>query len=61
MVAAQAASARGPVRIGLPLDGWRLAVLDPRGQPVAWGDIGEPVIGGVGLGRYLDAAKDRQK
>ena len=54
-------SARGPVRIGLPLDGWQLAVLDPRGQPVAWGETGELVIGGVGLGRYLDPAKDRQK
>ena len=54
-------SADGPVRIGLPLDGWQLAVLDPRGQPVAWGETGELVIGGVGLGRYLDPAKDRQK
>ena len=54
-------SARGPVRIGLPLDGWQLAVLDPGGQPVAWGETGELVIGGVGLGRYLDPAKDRQK
>ena len=54
-------SAAGPVRIGLPLDGWQLAVLNPGGQPVAWGEIGELVIGGVGLGRYLDPAKDRQK
>ena len=50
-----------PGPLGLPLDGWRLAVHDPRGQPVAWGEIGELVIGGVGLGRYLDPAKDRQK
>ena len=28
---------------------------------MAWGEIGELVIGGVGLGRYLDPAKDRQK
>ena len=54
-------SARGPVRIGLPLDGWQLAVLGPGGQPVAWGETGELVIGGVGLGRYLDPVKDRQK
>ena len=54
-------SARGPVRIGLPLDGWQLAVLGPGGQPVPWGQAGELVIGGVGLGRYLDPAKDRQK
>ena len=54
-------SAHGPVRIGLPLDGWQLAVLDPGGHLVAWGETGELVIGGVGLGRYLDPATDRQK
>ena len=54
-------SAGGPVRIGLPLDGWQLAVLGPGGQPVAWGEAGELVIGGVGLGRYLDPVKDSQK
>ncbi|GIF23947.1 non-ribosomal peptide synthetase-like protein [Actinoplanes tereljensis] len=51
----------GPVRIGLPLDGWELAVVDPSGQPVAMGETGELVIGGVGLARYLDAAKDAEK
>ncbi|BDI24116.1 amino acid adenylation protein [Herbiconiux sp. L3-i23] len=50
-----------PVRIGLPLDGWELAVVDPDGQPVADGGIGELVIGGVGLARYLDPAKDAEK
>jgi non-ribosomal peptide synthetase-like protein len=51
-----------PVRIGLPLDGWRLAVVDPgSGRPVGWGEVGELVIGGVGLARYLDAEKDAQK
>jgi non-ribosomal peptide synthetase-like protein len=51
-----------PVRIGLPLDGWRLAVVDPgSGRPVGWGEAGELVIGGVGLARYLDAEKDAQK
>ena len=54
-------SADGPVRIGLPLDGWQLAVLGVGGEPVAWGEAGELVIGGVGLGRYLDPAKDSQK
>ncbi|MFB9903116.1 Pls/PosA family non-ribosomal peptide synthetase [Allokutzneria oryzae] len=49
------------VRIGLPLDGWRLAVVDPQGRPVRWGETGELVIGGVGLGRYLDADKDAEK
>lgn len=51
----------GPVRIGLPLDGWDLAVVDPSGVPVADGEIGELVIGGVGLARYLDPAKDAEK
>ncbi|WP_323961651.1 Pls/PosA family non-ribosomal peptide synthetase [Arthrobacter sp. JZ12] len=51
----------GPVRIGLPLDGWDLAVVDTNGIPVAEGGIGELIIGGVGLARYLDAGKDREK
>ncbi|AQA24187.1 phosphopantetheine attachment site family protein [Rhodococcus sp. MTM3W5.2] len=51
----------GPVRIGLPLDGWDLAVVDGEGNPVAVGEVGELVIGGVGLARYLDAAKDAEK
>lgn len=51
----------GPVRIGLPLDGWSLAVVDAEGNPVAEGESGELIIGGVGLGRYLDPAKDLEK
>ena len=51
----------GPVRIGLPLDGWDLAVVDTSGVPVAAGDIGELIIGGVGLARYLDPQKDKEK
>lgn len=51
----------GPVRIGLPLPGWDLAVVDAESQPVAEGEIGELVIGGVGLARYLDPAKDAEK
>ena len=48
-----------PVRIGLPLDGWRLAVVDSAsGQPVRWGEAGELVIGGAGVARYLDSEKD---
>lgn len=47
-----------PVRIGLPLDGWDLAVVGPDGEPVAEGETGELVIGGVGLARYLDPEKD---
>jgi non-ribosomal peptide synthetase-like protein len=49
------------VRIGLPLDGWDLAVVDPEGLPVEEGGIGELIIGGVGLARYLDPAKDAEK
>ncbi len=51
----------GPVRIGLPLDGWDLAVVDGEGMPVAEGDSGELIIGGVGLARYLDPEKDVEK
>ncbi|GAA2550931.1 Pls/PosA family non-ribosomal peptide synthetase [Pseudonocardia hydrocarbonoxydans] len=51
----------GPVRIGLPLDGWELAVVDAAGGPVPMGGTGELVIGGVGLARYLDAARDAEK
>jgi non-ribosomal peptide synthetase-like protein len=51
----------GPVRIGLPLAGWDLAVVDTDGQPVGDGEVGELVIGGVGLARYLDEAKDVEK
>ncbi|WP_221351333.1 Pls/PosA family non-ribosomal peptide synthetase [Streptomyces beigongshangae] len=50
-----------PVRIGLPLDGWELAVVDEAGRPVAMGGSGQLVIGGVGLARYLDAEKDAEK
>ncbi|MFF3402588.1 Pls/PosA family non-ribosomal peptide synthetase [Streptomyces sp. NPDC002659] len=51
----------GPVWIGLPLDGWELAVVDARGEVVPMGETGELVIGGVGLARYLDAEKDAEK
>ncbi|MEU5113662.1 Pls/PosA family non-ribosomal peptide synthetase [Streptomyces longwoodensis] len=49
------------VRIGLPLRGWELAVVDAAGEPVPLGGSGELVIGGVGLARYLDADKDAEK
>ncbi|MHC5795673.1 Pls/PosA family non-ribosomal peptide synthetase [Lacisediminihabitans sp. FW035] len=51
----------GVVRIGLPLDGWDLAVVDPTGARVGVGETGELIIGGVGLARYLDPAKDAEK
>ncbi|SEF13531.1 Pls/PosA family non-ribosomal peptide synthetase [Streptomyces sp. Ag109_O5-10] len=50
-----------PIRIGLPLNGWELAVVDEAGVPVAMGESGQLVIGGVGLARYLDAGKDAEK
>lgn len=50
-----------PVQIGLPLAGWDLAVVGIDGKPVRWGESGELVIGGVGLARYLDKAKDSEK
>ncbi|MDQ0146473.1 non-ribosomal peptide synthetase-like protein [Pseudarthrobacter niigatensis] len=51
----------GPIRIGLPLAGWDLAVVDAAGVPVPEGGTGELIIGGVGLARYLDPAKDAEK
>ena len=51
----------GPVRIGLPLDGWDLVVVDERELPVPSGATGQLIIGGVGLARYLDPAKDAEK
>ncbi|OBK26234.1 Pls/PosA family non-ribosomal peptide synthetase [Mycobacterium asiaticum] len=51
----------GLVSIGLPLAGWDLAVVDGDGAPVSYGETGELVIGGVGLARYLDEEKDREK
>ncbi|WP_205750252.1 Pls/PosA family non-ribosomal peptide synthetase [Cryobacterium sp. SO1] len=50
-----------PVRIGLPLDGWSLAVVDADGVRVPAGETGELIIGGVGLARYLDATQDAAK
>ena len=55
--------ATSPIRIGLPLDGWDLAVVGPDELPVAPGETGQliSVIGGVGLARYLDPRKDAEK
>jgi non-ribosomal peptide synthetase-like protein len=52
---------KSPVSIGLPLPGWDLAVVDADGRPVRYGEVGELVIGGVGLARYLDPQKDGEK
>jgi len=51
----------GPVSIGLPLPGWDLVVVDREGWPVSYGEVGELVISGVGLARYLDPDKDAEK
>ncbi len=50
-----------PVTIGEPLPGWETAVIDDQDELVAPGEPGELVIGGVGLGRYLDEALDRRR
>ncbi|MFE4516292.1 Pls/PosA family non-ribosomal peptide synthetase [Kitasatospora sp. NPDC056783] len=50
-----------PVRIGTPLDGWEIAVVDQAGHPVPWHASGELLITGVGTARYLDPAKDAEK
>jgi non-ribosomal peptide synthetase-like protein len=50
-----------PISIGLPLAGWDLAVVDADGYRVPPGESGELIIGGVGLARYLDPAKDAEK
>ena len=50
-----------PISIGLPLEGWDLAVVDASGHRVPAGESGELIIGGVGLARYLDPAKDAEK
>jgi non-ribosomal peptide synthetase-like protein len=50
-----------PVTIGEPLDGWQVAVLDGTGAPVPPGTVGDLVISGAGLGRYLDPALDAQR
>ncbi|MFL6114717.1 MAG: Pls/PosA family non-ribosomal peptide synthetase [Catenulispora sp.] len=52
---------QGVVRIGLPLAGWELAVVDEAEEPVPFGGSGQLVIGGVGLARYLDPEKDAEK
>ncbi|MBZ5735893.1 amino acid adenylation domain-containing protein [Nocardioides sp. TRM66260-LWL] len=48
-----------PVSIGRPLEGWLTALVDEEGRAVPPGSPGELVIGGVGLGRYLDPGLDR--
>jgi non-ribosomal peptide synthetase-like protein len=49
------------VTIGLPLPGWDVAVVDSDGEVVEAGEVGELVIAGVGLGRYLDPRLDTER
>jgi non-ribosomal peptide synthetase-like protein len=49
------------VRIGVPLDGWDLAVVDKEHNRVPNGEVGELIIGGVGLARYLDETISAQR
>ena len=57
----RSAATRVRCSIGRPLPGWDLAVVDKEGAPVGLGEVGELVIGGVGLARYLDPEKDAEK
>jgi non-ribosomal peptide synthetase-like protein len=50
-----------PITIGWPLAGWDVAVLDEAGHVAPVGEAGELVIGGVGLGRYLDPGLDQER
>jgi non-ribosomal peptide synthetase-like protein len=50
-----------PITIGWPLAGWEVAVLDEAGDVAPVGEAGELVIGGVGLGRYLDPGLDQER
>ncbi|WP_257162674.1 Pls/PosA family non-ribosomal peptide synthetase [Corynebacterium cystitidis] len=58
--AGQLMTSEPPVRIGRPVPGWKLLVVDEDEKPVRWGESGQLIIGGVGLGRYLDPAKDAE-
>ena len=54
-------TAGAPVRIGLPLDGWDLAVVDKEYNRVPDGEVGELIIGGVGLARYLEETLSEER
>jgi len=50
-----------PVTIGDPLPGWELAITNFHNQLVPEGESGQLVIGGVGLGRYLNPELDAER
>ena len=49
------------IPIGEPLAGYSVAVIGQNGQPAKDGEVGELVIAGAGLARYLDAEQDSMK
>ncbi|MCX8530183.1 MAG: AMP-binding protein [Rhodoluna sp.] len=53
--------AGSPVTIGDPIAGAEVAVLDEVGHLVSVGSVGQLVISGVGLGRYLNSELDRTR
>jgi non-ribosomal peptide synthetase-like protein len=50
-----------PIVIGRPLAGWKVAVIAADGSVAVPGEEGELVIGGVGLGRYIDPVLDAER
>lgn len=50
-----------PDSVGRPIPGMQMCVIDPEGEPVRWGEIGEVVVNGLGLDRYLDPVTDAEK
>ena len=53
--------AGSPITIGDPIAGAEVAVLDESGHLVSVGSVGQLVISGVGLGRYLNSELDRTR
>jgi non-ribosomal peptide synthetase-like protein len=49
------------ITIGEPIAGMSIAVIDDYNQLVALGSIGQLVISGIGLGRYIDKSRDAEK
>lgn len=49
-----------PICIGWPIEGWKIAIIDASKRQVRFGEVGELVISGIGLGRYLDLQLDAE-
>lgn len=50
-----------PESVGLPIVGMRLAVVDPEGEPVGWGKVGQVVVAGPGVDPHLDPVLNAEK